>query len=146
MKRKLTSIEEFFADDFADEKQRRAYHEVTAEELGEILRYLRDRRGFTQHQLAERLGYKTRSRVSQIEGAEGLSLSLETIARYANALGYRLELHFVDQQSGEVAARYFLDHMDVVAEESPWQGPVPLDWQPSERAGGGDAGGFVWAA
>jgi len=40
VKRQLTGIDEFFADDFADERLRQAYHEVTAEELGEILRYL----------------------------------------------------------------------------------------------------------
>ena len=146
MKRKLTSIEEFFAGDFADERQRQAYYEVTAEELGEILRYLREQRGLSQAELARRLGYANRSRLSQIEGAEGLSLSLETIARYANALGYRVDLNFVDQHSGEVAARYFLEHMDVVGEEVPWQGPVPLDWQGPENARGGDAGEFVWAA
>jgi len=129
MKRKLTSIEEFFA-----------------EELGEILRYLRKQRGLSQTELARRLGYANRSRLSQIEGAEGLALSLETIARYANALGYRVDLNFVDQESGEVAARYFLEHLDVVAEEPAWQSPAPLGWQGPERTGDGDAGGFVWAA
>ncbi|WP_457637558.1 helix-turn-helix domain-containing protein [Oceanithermus sp.] len=146
MKRKLTSIEEFFAGDFADERQRHAYYEVTAEELGEILRYLREQRSLSQAELARRLGYANRSRLSQIEGAAGLSLSLETIARYANALGYRVDLNFVDQKSGEVAARYFLDHMDVVGEEAPWQGPALLDWQGPERTGNGDVGDFVWAA
>ncbi len=146
MKRKLTSIEEFFANDFADERLRQAYYEVTAEELGEILRYLRELRGLSQTELARRLGYANRSRLSQIEGAEGLALNLETIARYANALGYRVDLNFVDQQTGEVAARYFLENMDVVAEEPTWQGPVPLEWQGPERTGDGNAGGFVWAA
>lgn len=146
MKRKLTSIEEFFADDFTDERQRRAYYEVTAEELGEILRYLREQRGLSQAELARRLGYANRSRLSQIEGAEGLALSLETIARYANALGYRVDLNFVDQESGEVAARYFLEHMDMVGEEPAWQEPVPFGWQGPERTGDGNTGDFVWAA
>ena len=146
MKRQLTSIDEFFADDFADERLRQAYREITAEELGEILRYLRDQRGLTQSQLAKLLGFRNRSRVSQIEGAEGLSLSLETIARYANALGYRVDLNFVDQSNGEVAARYFLEHMDVVGEEPVWQEPVPFGWQGPERTGDGNTGDFVWAA
>ena len=146
MKRQLTNIDEFFANDFADERLRQAYREVTAEELGEILRYLRDQRGFTQSQLAELLGFRNRSRVSQIEGAEGLSLSLETIARYANALGYRVNLNFVDQNNGEVAARYFLEHMDAVGEEPVWQGPVLLEWQGPKHTGDGDTDGFIGAA
>ena len=146
MKRKLTTLEEYFAESMENPELRRAYYEVTAEELGEILRYLRKQRGLSQAELARRLSYANRSRLSQIEGAEGLSLSLETIARYANALGYRVDLNFVDQESGEVAARYFLEHMDVVAEEPAWQSPAPLGWQGPERTGDGDAGGFVLAA
>jgi len=146
VKRKLTTLEEYFAESMENPELRRAYYEVTAEELGEILRYLRKQRGLSQTELARRLGYANRSRLSQIEGAEGLSLSLETIARYANALGYRVDLNFVDQESGEVAARYFLEHMDVVAEEPAWQGPAPLGWQGPERTGDGDAGDFVLAA
>ena len=146
MKRKLTTLEEYFAESMENPELRRAYYEVTAEELGEILRYLRKQRDLSQTELAQRLGYANRSRLSQIEGAEGLSLSLETIARYANALGYRVDLNFVDQESGEVAARYFLEHLYVVAEEPAWQGPAPLGWQGPERTGDGDAGDFVWAA
>ena len=146
MARKLPTFKELFERKMENPRFRRAYREVVAEELGVTLRHLREQRGLSQAELARRLGYANRSRLSQIEGAEGLSLSLETIARYANALGYRVDLNFVDQKSGEVAARYFLEHMDVVAEEPAWQGPVPLDWQGSERAGDGGEGGFVWAA
>jgi len=147
VKRKLVSIEEFFANDFGDERQRRAYYEVTAEELGAIMRYLREQRGLSQAELAQRLGYANRSRLSQIEGVEGLALSLETIARYANALGYRVDLNFVDQKSGEVAARYFLDHMDEVAEEEAWDTEqTPASWVTFGKQGSGNQDEFVWAA
>lgn len=138
MKRKLTSIDEFFADDFADERQRQAYYEVTAEELGEVLRYLRNERGLSQAELARKLGYANRSRISQIEGAEGLSLSLETLARYANALGYRIDLGFVDRETGEVVARHFLDHMDVISEEPTWHAErAPQPWEAVAEPGSG---------
>ena len=121
MKRKLTTLEEFFKDDFKDPELRQAYLEVLDEELGDVLRYLREQRGLTQYELSERL--KTnRSRVSQIEGAEGLSLSLETIARYATALGYRMRLAFEDEE-GEVAARFTLNEVPVRSDVA-WEGTM----------------------
>lgn len=100
MKRKLTSVEEFFKDDLNTPELRKAYREVLDEELGEVLKSLRRNRGLTQQVLAERMGLN-RSRVAQIEGSEGLSLSLETLVRYAGALGYRVTLGFADE-AGEV--------------------------------------------
>lgn len=93
MKRRLTPVEEFFKDDLDTPELRKAYREVLDEELGEFLKSLRHRRGLTQQALAERMGLN-RSRVAQIEGAEGLSLSLETLVRYASALGHRVTLSF----------------------------------------------------
>ena len=46
--------------------------------------------GLTQAQIATRMG-TTQSVVSRIE--RGANISVETIARYANACGKRLELH-----------------------------------------------------
>jgi len=146
MARKLPTFKEFFERKMKNPRFRRAYREVVAEELGEALRSLRDQRGVTQQKLARLLG-KARSRISQIEGAEGLSLSLETIARYANALGYRLELHFVDKESGEVAARYFLDHMNEIAEATPWHSDSASGkWVVLDGASGEGPDEFGWAA
>ncbi|WP_234507996.1 MULTISPECIES: helix-turn-helix domain-containing protein [Thermus] len=89
-----------------DPEERRLYREVLEEELRELLTYLRDHRGFTQEEVAQRLGV-SRSRISQLETAAGLSLTLETLARYAQALGLSLRLEFADE-SGEVLARYSL--------------------------------------
>jgi|GEM_PF-138273 len=120
MKRRLTTLDEYFSRAMENPELRRAYREVLDEELGETLRYLREERGLTQNELAELMGYANRSRISQIEGAEGLKLNLETIARYANTLGYRLDINFVDTHSGEVSARYFLSDVDTVAGEQSW--------------------------
>ncbi|PZA06052.1 MULTISPECIES: helix-turn-helix domain-containing protein [unclassified Meiothermus] len=115
MKRKLTSVDEFFQDDLNTPELRQAYREVLDEELGEVLRSLRKKRGLSQKDLAERLGVQ-RSRVAQIENTEGLSLSLETLARFASALGYRLILTFADE--GEAVAQYSLS--EAPAREREW--------------------------
>lgn len=94
MKRKLTSFREYVDEVMREPEVREAYLEILNEELGEVLRGLRESRGLSQAALAGRLGFKNRSRLSQIEGAEGLHLALETIARYAQALDYRVKLVF----------------------------------------------------
>lgn len=116
MKRKLTSVEEFFKDDLDTPELRKAYRDVLDEELGEVLKSLRQNCGLTQRELAERMGLN-RSRVAQIEGAEGLSLSLETLVRYASTLGYRVMLGFVDDK--EEVARFPLSEAPV--RESEWE-------------------------
>lgn len=116
MKRKLTSVEEFFKDDLDTPELREAYREVLDEELGEVLKSLRQNRGLPQRVLAERMGLN-RSRVAQIEAVEGLSLSLETLVRYASALGYRVTLGFADE-AGEVA-RFPLS--EAPGKESEWE-------------------------
>ena len=52
------------------------------------------------------------SRVAQIEGAEGASLSLSVLVRYSNAVGCRLDIDLVNRESGETATSIFLvdDH------------------------------------
>lgn len=61
--------------------------ELLAEVVGERLAEVRRVRGFTQQQVAERMGV-TKGRVSQIE--QGKVSGQEVIARYAEALGGRL--------------------------------------------------------
>lgn len=94
MKRKLTAFREYVNEVMQEPEVQEAYLEVLNEELGEVLRGLREGRGLSQAALAGKLGFKNRSRLSQIEGAEGLHLALETIARYAQALDYRVKLVF----------------------------------------------------
>ncbi|MGV9409472.1 helix-turn-helix domain-containing protein [Nocardia sp. NPDC003693] len=73
---------------------------ILARSVGFRLAEIRRSRGFTQQQLAVRMGV-TKGRISQIE--RGQISGQEVLARYATALGGRLHqsIHFDD---GDVAA------------------------------------------
>lgn len=74
--------------------------ELAAEVIGRRLAELRRARGFTQAEIAERMGV-TKGRVSQIE--RGSISGQDVLARYAAALGGRLHqaIYFDD---GDIAA------------------------------------------
>jgi DNA-binding XRE family transcriptional regulator len=74
--------------------------ELVAQVVGHRLAQLRRSRGFTQQEIAERMGV-TKGRVSQIE--QGRISGQEVLARYASALGGRLHqaIYFDD---GDIAA------------------------------------------
>lgn len=125
---------QYFKESMRDENLQRLYREVLEEELAWILSYLRQERGLTQKQVAERLGV-SRSRVSQMEVRASLSLSLETLARYAQALGLALRLDFVDE-AGEVLARYHLAADEPLAEvaNAGWE-PLAVSWATQSPGG-----------
>ena len=114
---KGTDFNEYFCESVKDLETRRVYREVLDEELSWLLGYLREKRGLSQKEVAERLGL-SRSRVSQLEPSASLSMTLESLARYA--LSLRLE--FADEK-GEVLARYVLSADEPVAE------PVHSGWE-----------------
>ena len=114
---KGTDFNEYFCESVKDLETRRVYREVLDEELSWLLGYLREKRGLSQKEVAERLGL-SRSRVSQLEPSASLSMTLESLARYA--LSLRLE--FADEE-GEVLARYVLAADEPVAE------PVHSGWE-----------------
>ncbi|MGK5738537.1 helix-turn-helix domain-containing protein [Micromonospora sp. URMC 103] len=74
--------------------------ELLAQVVGHRLAEVRRARGFTQQQIAERMGV-TKGRVSQIE--QGKISGQDVVARYATALGGRLHqaIYFDD---GDIAA------------------------------------------
>ena len=111
------SFSDYFRESMKDPEARRLYREVLDEELSWLLGYLREKRGLSQKEVAERLGL-SRSRVSQLEPSASLSMTLESLARYA--LSLRLE--FADEK-GEVLARYVLSADEPVAE------PVHSGWE-----------------
>ncbi len=74
--------------------------ELLAQVVGHRLAEVRRARGFTQQQVAERMGV-TKGRVSQIE--QGQISGLDVVARFAAALGGRLhQAIFFDD--GDIAA------------------------------------------
>jgi transcriptional regulator with XRE-family HTH domain len=114
---KGTDFNEHFCESVKDPEARWVYREVLDEELSWLLGYLGEKRGLSQKKVAERLGL-SRGRVSQLETSAGLSMTLESLARYA--LSLRLE--FADEK-GEVLARYVLSADEPVAE------PVHSGWE-----------------
>ncbi len=135
------SFSEYFRESMRDPEAKRFYREALDEELSWLLGYLRKKRGLSQREVAERLGV-SRSRVSQLETSGGLSLTLEALARYAQALGLSLRLEFVGEE-GEVLARYTLSAEEPLAEptRSGWE-EVDFPWPPFSRG----EGRFTWAA
>ncbi|WP_038058779.1 helix-turn-helix domain-containing protein [Thermus amyloliquefaciens] len=117
---------DYYQESLKDPESARLYREVLDEELSWLLSYLREHRGLSQKEVAERLGV-SRSRVSQMETSAGLSMTLEGLARYAQALGLSLRLEFTDEE-GEVLARFHLGADEPVAE------PVTKTWEPVAEA------------
>jgi transcriptional regulator with XRE-family HTH domain len=68
-----------------------------AYEVGRMVRELREARGLSQRELAERMG-TTQSVIGRLE-AGGSRPTIVTLERVAHALGLRLEVHFQDMQS-----------------------------------------------
>src|SRR5574340_254773 len=95
-----SSLKHFKARALARPEMRREY-DALAEEfelLDEILK-ARAEAGFTQAELAQRIG-TTQSAVARMESAIGKhSPSIATLKRYASALGYRLQLRLVKQRA-----------------------------------------------
>ena len=93
-------LKDFRARALARSDVRREYEELKEEFeiLDEILK-VRAEAGLTQAELAARIG-TTQSAVARLETAMGKhSLSIGTLKRYARALGYRLQIHLVKEES-----------------------------------------------
>jgi len=90
----------FIAEAGGREAYEAGKQELMAQVIGARLAELRKTRGFTQQQIAERMGV-TKGRVSQIE--RGQVSGQDVLARYAAALGGRLHqaIYFDD---GDIAA------------------------------------------
>lgn len=101
MKRKLPSSDERLEKNLKDPAYRAAYIEALAEEVSGMLRSLREGREESQEVIAGRMGIN-RSRVSQIESTDGKGMTLETVARYAQAVGYSAALIFEDTTKGGI--------------------------------------------
>jgi transcriptional regulator with XRE-family HTH domain len=95
-----SNLKQFKARALARPEVRREYDALSEEFelLDEILK-ARAEAGFTQAELAERIG-TTQSAIARMESAIGKhSPSIATLKRYASALGYRLQVRFVKQRA-----------------------------------------------
>ncbi len=104
------------------------YREVANEEIGAALRTVREAKGLSQREVAERMGV-TRPRVSQIESVEGTALALEVLSRYARAVGCRLDITLKDAETNHEVAALFVPTLEATA-------PKPPGAEPYEKAEG----------
>ena len=72
-------------------------------EVGRMVRELREARGLSQRELAERMG-TTQSVIGRLETG-GSKPTIVTLERVAHALGLRLEVHFQDETSPPTGPR-----------------------------------------
>ncbi len=81
------------------QKDLEALFEVEVQNAAELIRKAKEKRRVSQRDLASRLGVAN-PRVAQIQKA-GNAIEIPTLAKYAEALGYDLEIAFVPRQGGE---------------------------------------------
>ncbi len=93
-----TSLKDFKKKAFKDSEVKKEYDRLTpAYELRKQLIRIRKNAGFTQEELAELLNTK-KSNISRLENVNSkISPKLSTIEKYAQAVGYKLEINFVPQ-------------------------------------------------
>ncbi len=87
-------------------KSEQDHADTSGDDLGEVLRQVRARRGLSQRAAAFETGIQP-STVNRAEQGEG-SLRLATLQAYLNGLGYTLELAIRQRQSGEVIGSVLL--------------------------------------
>ena len=95
-------IDDYIAG-FSDEERQEYLAAETALDLACILYHLRHEQGLTQRQAAERAGLKQQA-ISRLEKAAS-NMQLGTLQRYLGALGYSIEISFIDNRTGHVAGK-----------------------------------------
>ncbi len=88
---------------FSDEERQEYVAAETALDLACILYHIRQEQGLTQREAAERAGLKQQA-ISRLEKAAS-NIQLGTLQRYLGALGYRIEISFIDNRTGNVAGK-----------------------------------------
>jgi transcriptional regulator with XRE-family HTH domain len=80
----------------ADPEARTEYESFKLQlDLAQNMKHLREEHHLTQEEIAEKM-HTTKSTIARLEAAGGRSKhspSLKTLAKYANALGYTLEIN-----------------------------------------------------
>ena len=105
--RPSNEVDDYIAT-FSDEERQEYAAAATALDLASILYQIRQERGLTQHQAAERAALKQQA-ISRLEKAAS-NVQLGTLQRYLGALGYHLEISVIDNRTGSVAGKTSLSH------------------------------------
>lgn len=71
---------------------------LVSDTLGNMLQQARQGRKVTGETLGKRMGV-SKARIAQLEGLEGGQVELQTLAQYAHALGYQINISFVSEDS-----------------------------------------------
>ncbi len=100
--RPYNEIDDYIAA-FSDEERQEYAAAETALDLASILYHIRQARGLTQRQAAERAALQQQA-VSRLERAAS-NVQLETLQRYLGALGYHIEISVIDNHTGNVAGK-----------------------------------------
>ena len=103
----FNEIDDYIAT-FSDEEHQEYAVAETALDLTSILHHIRQERGLTQREAAERAALQQQA-VSRLEKAAS-NIQLGTLQRYLGALGYRLEISVIDNRTGNVAGKTSLSH------------------------------------
>ena len=105
--RPSNEIDDYIAT-FSDEERQEYAAAETALDLASILYRIRQERGLTQREAAERAALQQQA-ISRLEKAAS-NVQLGTLQRYLGALGYRLEISVIDNRTGNVAGKTSLFH------------------------------------
>src|SRR5438105_4694995 len=105
--RPYNEVDDYIAT-FSDEERQEYAAAETALDLANILYRIRQERGLTQREAAERAALQQQA-VSRLEKA-ATNVQLGTLQRYLVALGYRLEISVIDNRTGNVAGKTSLSH------------------------------------
>src|SRR6266851_5056327 len=100
--RPSNEIDDYIAT-FSDKERQEYAAAETALDLASILYRIRQERGLTQREAAERAALRQQA-VSRLEKAAS-NVQLGTLQRYLGALGYRLEISVIDNRTGSVAGK-----------------------------------------
>jgi DNA-binding XRE family transcriptional regulator len=105
--RPSNEIDDYIAAFTDEERQEYAAAEM-ALDLASILYHIRQERGLTQRQAAERAALQQQA-ISRLEKAAS-NVQIGTLQRYLGALGYHLEISVIDNRTGNVAGKTSLSH------------------------------------
>jgi ribosome-binding protein aMBF1 (putative translation factor) len=97
MKKKKTAPYKFSIGSQNAKFKKAYYDEIGRLRLAQRIVELRERRGLTQAQLADRVG-TTQAGISRLENPNYRNYSLTTLEKVANALGVRLKVELEESQ------------------------------------------------